>query len=263
MDIIKKEEIMEILNRYAIGKKPLSLVLGWGEVTIIRYLEGTKPDQLHSDILYKIKDDEQEFLKYLEKNRKLITETAYKKAISRISELKLIEDQSKIYLTAKHIIAKMEDITPLALQKILYYIEGFSYALLDEKIFDQGSEAWIHGPVYREIYCRFQIYSYHPISENFQEYLELSGMKESEIELIDQVISCFGCYSGKILEKMSHLTEPWLQARKDLKEDEVSDHSISEKDMKKFFLTICEEYQIHSIQEIPKYSKKMFRKVVS
>ena len=35
--VITKKEIEEILIKYNIGKKPLSLVLGWGEVTIIRY----------------------------------------------------------------------------------------------------------------------------------------------------------------------------------------------------------------------------------
>ena len=39
-----------------------------------------------------------------------------------------------MYVIAKHIIAQMEDTTPLALQKILYYIEGFSLALLDKNI---------------------------------------------------------------------------------------------------------------------------------
>ena len=43
--IITIKEIEEILNKYAIGKKPLSLVLGWGEVTIIRYLEGSTPEK--------------------------------------------------------------------------------------------------------------------------------------------------------------------------------------------------------------------------
>ena len=35
--IISKKEIEQILEKYNIGKKPLSLLLGWGEVTVIRY----------------------------------------------------------------------------------------------------------------------------------------------------------------------------------------------------------------------------------
>ena len=52
--IITIKEIEEILKKYAIGKKPLSLVLGWGETTIIRYLEGNTPEKAYSDILKKV-----------------------------------------------------------------------------------------------------------------------------------------------------------------------------------------------------------------
>ena len=70
--VITKKEIEEILIKYNIGKKPLSLVLGWGEVTIIRYLDGNIPDKLHSNVLFSIKNNPNLLLEYLEKNKKLI-----------------------------------------------------------------------------------------------------------------------------------------------------------------------------------------------
>lgn len=261
--IIQKNEIQEILEKYNIGKKPLSLVLGWGEVTIIRYLDGQIPDQFHSEILFKIKEDYRELAKYLEKNKDLITDLAYKKVIGKISELKLEEDKSNIYLISKHIIANMEDITPLALQKILYYIEGFSLALLDKNILSTSCEAWIHGPVYREIYERFCYYQYHPIEkEEFSEYAKLENLNAEEVKLIEQVINSFGCYSGKVLENMTHTTIPWINARKDVETTERSNQLITEAEMKNFFKKVCLEYQISSSNEISRYSKKMFRKVV-
>ncbi len=36
---------------YKIGKAPLSLALGFGEVTIPRYLEGQVPSEEYSDIM--------------------------------------------------------------------------------------------------------------------------------------------------------------------------------------------------------------------
>ncbi len=261
--IIQIDEIEEILEKYNIGKKPLALVLGWGEVTIIRYLEGQIPDQFHSDILLKIKDDYHEFLKYLEKNKEFITNLAYKKVIGKISELKLEEDQSKIYLIVKHIIAKMEDITPLALQKILYYIEGFSLALLDNDLLNSDCEAWVHGPVYHEIYDRFSYYSYHIIEkEEFYSYLVLDNIDNDEQKLIDKIIQCFGCYSGKILESMTHQTIPWIEARKNASADEMSNQIISKDKMQEYFKDICEEYHISTIDDISKYSKKIFKKIV-
>ena len=263
--VIEKEEIEEILEKYCIGKKPLSLVLGWGEVTIIRYLEGKRPDKFHSDVLWAIKNDVNEMLKYLEKNRDFITDVAYKKAISRIMEIKLEEDRSKIYLISKHIIAKIGDITPLALQKILYYIQGFSSVFLEKEMFIEDCEAWVHGPVYKEIYDRFKVYRYHPIEgENFQLYSSLKDtvIKDKEIELIDAVIKHYGCYSGKVLEEMTHDSRPWQLARLGVGMDENSNQVIKKEDIQLFFRKICQEYKIESVSEIAKYSKKMFQKVV-
>ena len=261
--IITIKEIEEILNKYAIGKKPLSLVLGWGEVTIIRYLEGNTPEKAYSDILKKVLDDPNTMHEYLEKNKDLITSVAYKRTLGKIMELKLIEDQSKIYLISKHIIARMEDITPLALQKILYYIQGFSTYFFDRPIFNDNAEAWVHGPVYREIYDRFSYYRYNPISKNeFESYNEIDSLNAKEIKLIDSVINNFGVYSGKTLEKMTHTTIPWEEGRKELSEEEYSSNIIDIDTMKDYFTNIGKKYKMKSVSDISKYASSIFKEIM-
>ncbi len=261
--IITIKEIEEILNKYAIGKKPLSLVLGWGEVTIIRYLEGSTPEKAYSDILKKVLEDPNTLYEYLEKNKDLITKVAYKKTLGKIMELKLTEDQSKIYLISKHIIAKMEDITPLALQKILYYIQGFSTYFFDKPIFNDNAEAWVHGPVYREIYDRFSYYRYNPISKNeFESYNEIDSLNEKELKLIDSVINNFGVYSGKTLEKMTHTTIPWEAGRKELSEEEYSSNIIDTETMKDYFTNIGKKYKMKDVSDISKYASSIFKEIM-
>lgn len=261
--IITIKEIEEILKKYAIGKKPLSLVLGWGETTIIRYLEGNTPEKAYSDILKKVLDNPNTMHEYLEKNKDLITSVAYKRTLGKIMELKLIEDQSKIYLISKHIIARMEDITPLALQKILYYIQGFSTYFFDRPIFNDNAEAWVHGPVYREIYDRFSYYRYNPISKNeFESYNEIDSLNAKEIKLIDSVINNFGVYSGKTLEKMTHTTIPWEEGRKELSEEEYSSNIIDIDTMKDYFTNIGKKYKMKSVSDISKYVSSIFKKIM-
>lgn len=261
--IITIKEIEEILKKYAIGKKPLSLVLGWGETTIIRYLEGNTPEKVYSDILKKVLDDPNTMHEYLEKNKDLITSVAYKRTLGKIMELKLIEDQSKIYLISKHIIARMEDITPLALQKILYYIQGFSTYFFDRPIFNDNAEAWVHGPVYREIYDRFSYYRYNPISKNeFESYNEINSLNAKEIKLIDSVINNFGVYSGKTLEKMTHTTIPWEEGRKELSEEEYSSNIIDIDTMKDYFTNIGKKYKMKSVSDISKYVSSIFKEIM-
>ena len=259
--IITTVQIEKILKKYNIGKKPLSLVLGWGEITIIRYLDGQIPERVYSDILLRILEDPKELLKYVERNKDLITAVAYKKVIGRIAELRLEEDKSKIYLISKHIIAKMGDITPLALQKLLYYIQGFSFSLLNHEMFPDRCEAWVHGPVYRVIYDRFSYYSFNAIdSSEFDSYQDIQ-LDEREMELIDAVSSYFGCYSGKTLEKMTHISLPWIAAREGLSLEEASSKEIGNEDISDYFKKISVEYGIHTIEDIEKYSKKMFEQI--
>ena len=61
-----------------------------------------------------------------------------------------MEKKSKNRLKARfnyqYLLYKCEDITPLALQKALYYVQGFYYAFEGRFLFDEDCEAWVHGP---------------------------------------------------------------------------------------------------------------------
>lgn len=52
-DIISLDEVLKICSKYGIGKRPLSLLLGWGEQTFSRYCDGDIPTKQYSDILKK------------------------------------------------------------------------------------------------------------------------------------------------------------------------------------------------------------------
>ena len=80
-------ELKELLNKYDIGQKPLSLLLGWSEVTITRYLAGQIPTKIYSDKLKSL-NDINEFAKILEKGKDKKTNTAYVKAIKQIEMLR-------------------------------------------------------------------------------------------------------------------------------------------------------------------------------
>ena len=49
--LVSIDDIERLMKIYKIGKAPLSLALGFGEVTIPRYLEGQVPSKEYSDII--------------------------------------------------------------------------------------------------------------------------------------------------------------------------------------------------------------------
>jgi hypothetical protein len=136
--IISLEKIREIPEKYNIGKRPLSLLLGWGEVTFSRYDEGYVPTKQYSDILQKIYDDPAYYKELLEKNKaNLKSPQAYEKSMRRVKELLGEKENtgSKLDLSIQYLLHECEDITPLALQKLLYYVQGFYYAFAGRFLF--------------------------------------------------------------------------------------------------------------------------------
>ena len=67
--IISHRKIREIPEKYGIGKRPLSLLLGWGELTFTRYYEGDIPTRQYADVLQKIYESPQYYIEMLEQNK--------------------------------------------------------------------------------------------------------------------------------------------------------------------------------------------------
>ena len=79
--IISLENILEIPQKYNIGKRPLSLLLNWGEMTFSRYCEGDMPTKQYSDTLQKIYNEPEFYLAMLEENKaNLISHMAYEQS---------------------------------------------------------------------------------------------------------------------------------------------------------------------------------------
>ncbi len=263
--IITPQEITQILNKYKIGKKPLSKLLGWGEVTLARYLNGDVPTKAYSDLLYNILNDEKYMENMLEKNKNLITKHAYDNTKKAIEEIKENADNyqvdREIDVIAKYIITVGKEITPLALQKILYYSQGFYKAFFGKYLFQDDCQAWVHGPVYVQIYEKYKEFKSGNILIDKDYEIEDLIVDEKK-DILDAVIQYFGYYNGKALEKMSHYETPWINARAGLLPTENSTNIIKKEQIKEYFEKVKSKYDMLNILDIKKYSIDQFEKVI-
>lgn len=105
-------------------------------------------------------------------------------------------------------------ITPLKLQKLLYYAQGFHLINTGERLFRAELEAWVHGPVVREIYFEYKEFGYHTITSkpfiNKDLFLETPLLTDGEMATIEEVWEHFGDLDGKTLEELTHQEDPWL-----------------------------------------------------
>lgn len=261
-DIVALDIILAIPEKYVIGKRPLSLLLGWGEQTFSRYCDGDIPTKQYSEILKKIYCDPQYYAELLERNKgNLKSAVSYEKSRKAVESLigTVQRDKSKIDLAIEYLLSQCQDITPLALQKALYYIQGFYYAFYKTYFFSEECEAWVHGPVYRDIYFRYRDYRFDPIvgSDEFDD----SRFSSAEKAILDSVIKHICCYSGKVLECFTHSELPWLSARGELPADVVSDRIIQRNLIGEYFSAVKDKYHMINPNDIKDYTQAMFEQM--
>lgn len=259
-EIVTIDDIERLMKLYKIGKAPLSLTLGFGEVTIARYLAGQIPSKEYSDIICRAMTSPAYMKELLQKNRSKIAPSAYNKAMAAALQLEnLFSVSEKMMGAITYVFKRVEEVTPLMLQKLLYFIQGIHMALHGSPVFREDCEAWVHGPVYPEVYDLFRDFKYNPIDD--ARFAVLSGAKdaltEEEQKTIDLVANTFGMYSGKILERITHKEEPWKMARRGFGEGIPSKEFIPKDSIKSYYEAINKIYPLDTEEGIRRYIQSM------
>lgn len=260
--IVSLDVICAIPEKYDIGKRPLSLLLGWGELTFSRYCDGDIPTRQYSDILQRIYNEPQFYSELLEANKaNLKSQRTYEKTRRAVDALLSVgvPSNSKINTVIQYLLYQCEDITPLALQKALYYIQGFHFAFCRTFLFSEDCQAWTHGPVYRDIYFRYRDYRFDPIEKTTT--FDTSVFSASEKAICDSVINSLCCYSGKILERFTHNEAPWLTTRGDLPDSAPSDRIIEKSVIGAYFDAVKAKYNMVNPRDIKDYAQDMFQQL--
>lgn len=138
-------------------------------------------------------------------------------------------------------------ISPLKLQKLLYYIQSWHIAKLDkEQLFDTLPEAWVNGPVYREVYNQFKTTFFRnenilteldelQLSEQLQLKQSELNLEANQLKLINTVLEAYCKLSDERLVLLTHSEEPWNEARIGLSPIERCENKLSIETVYKYF----------------------------
>ncbi|MBR0429099.1 MAG: DUF4065 domain-containing protein [Lachnospiraceae bacterium] len=258
--LISIADIKKLMEIYKIGKAPLSLTLGFGEVTIPRYLEGQIPSKEYSDIVKSALSSPSYMKQRLSENKGKLTDAAYKKAIAAVDSIdRLFSVSNQMLRVIAYIFKSLEEVTPLMLQKLLYFIQGIYSALYGEPLFVEECRAWIHGPVYPEVYELFKDFKYNPIDDVrfvLFEGME-NGLTAQEKRVVDLVVNTFGMYGGKTLEKITHNETPWIEARNGYEEGIPSNELLSKEQIMNYYISVSQKYDISTEKGLRLYIHDM------
>jgi len=149
-EVISVEELNELLSRYAIGKKPLAALLGWGATTVLRYAEGVNPAGEYGAQLKRLYENPLCYFDVLEKNKEKLTPVAYKKSKNAVMAYL---SESKLWCGVQYVIERAKgDISPMRVVMTLYYAQAFSLGLTDSALFWEECELSEAGAPYATCY---------------------------------------------------------------------------------------------------------------
>lgn len=253
-NLITIDEIKDIMEKYNIEKRPLSHVLGLGEHTISRYVEGAMPSKKYSDFLKRVLKYHNLMRENLERNKDDITDIAYRKTDEALSVIEdLCSYDTKIELYALYIIHKGYDVTNLSLQKLLYYVKSFSFIILGRDMVGDKCEAWAYGPVFPDIYNKYRELG-SAVIVDYDESIDYDKLlSPEEKRILDYIVDCFGIFNGKVLMKMTHKERPWREAREGLPEFAPSSNVISEEVIFEYFKEADQKYNLKKVEGVKRY----------
>ena len=98
-------------------------------------------------------------------------------------------------------------LTNLKLQKLLYYAQGFSMALLGSPLFSEKIEAWTYGPAVPDVYDAYKQYGKRPLPlpQNF----DFSNYNSEVKSLLNEVYEVYGIYTNPALKNLTQNEPPW------------------------------------------------------
>lgn len=126
----------------------------------------------------------------------------------------------------------------LKLHKLLYYVQAWNLAFRRAPLFQGRFQAWVHGPVSRDIYDRFVSSKgmYSPIGmDDVRQSFDPATLPNDERAHIDAVLEVYGPLTGDQLEEMTHREDPWITARGDIPPAARSESLISEDEMGAYY----------------------------
>lgn len=117
---------------------------------------------------------------------------------------------------------KKEPMDQKKLQKLCYYAYAWYLYMfndiengLNNRLFFNDIEGWVHGPVSSSLYKAFPFKGLEKLNVN-KYYKDIPDSDNDTIQFLKKIYEVFGEYSGTDLELMTHSEMPWKKSREGL-----------------------------------------------
>lgn len=241
MEPVSPDEIGDILNKYGIGKKPLAKLLGWGDITIIRYMDGAPPSKAYSDKLRELLDNPRSYYELLERNKENISPASYRKSRDKILEGII---SSKPAVSAYFMKSIWDGLLPVkGYQCLMYFAQGFHLG-------------FYHKPLFQEEFKLLpDVVPYGVIGNLLSDDLQLPDgvfenyLTQKQRELLTCIVKAFRWYGYTTLYTIMEDERNHLRISRSKENERI----ISKSTIEEHFIWIRKEYMISKAEDISRY----------
>ena len=115
-----------------------------------------------------------------------------------------------VFDVAKYILEKRGTLSTMKLQKLCYYAQAWSLVWDDQPLFDEDFEAWMNGPVCPALY-HISRGQFSVSADNMPGNSD--NLSDGQRENIDEVLAHYGDKDAQWLSQLTHMQQPWRDAR--------------------------------------------------
>jgi uncharacterized phage-associated protein len=135
--------------------------------------------------------------------------------------------------------AEGKQLSPMQLQKLVYFAHGWYLALTGQLLVNEHVEAWKFGPVFPSLYQAFKQYGGGPIlgraPKPDTDTDSVTVISEADKRILRRVWEVYGSWSAEQLSQLTHLPNgPWHKTRRQNPNRLGSD--IPDSDIREYFL---------------------------
>lgn len=144
---------------------------------------------------------------------------------------------ANVFDVAAYVLKSRGAMTTMKLQKLVYYCQAWSLVWDERPLFDEPVEAWANGPVVRRLYD-FHKGWFDIGPESLARVGDPGVLNEAQRATIDSVLNYYADKPTQWLIDLTHMEDPWKDARQGIPETARSNAEISPASMAEYYSSL-------------------------
>ena len=139
---------------------------------------------------------------------------------------------ANIFDTAKYILEQSGSMSTMKLQKLCYYSQAWALVWDDSPLFEEEFQAWANGPVCRELFLKTE--GKYKVSASDEDDGD-GNLSDNQKDTINRVLAHYGSHDAQWLSQLTHMEDPWINARKGVPSGAGCENVITKESMALYY----------------------------